>query len=58
MALFQMDWAYVYRDKSGRLRDRDDGGLLNDNWPSFDSDDEAEKYLEDEDIRGTVVGCR
>ena len=56
--LFQMDWPYVYRDESGRLRDEDSDRLLNDNWPDFDSDDEAQKYLEDGDIRATVVDSR
>ena len=51
--LFQMEWAYCYRDESGRLRD--DVSLLNDNWPSFATDEEAEQYLEDTDVRATLV---
>ena len=51
--VFQMNWLYVYRDESGKLRDND--GICNSNWPSFDSDEEAETFLENEDIRATVI---
>lgn len=46
-------WSLVYRDESGKLRD--DNGLCNSNWPSFATDLEAEDYLEDNDIRSTVI---
>ena len=46
-------WLLVYRDDNGKLRD--DDGLCNSNWPSFDTDLEAEDYIEENDIRATVV---
>jgi len=45
-----MDWMYVYRDEDGRLRD-EHRVLCNANWPAFASDEEAEDYIEENDIR-------
>jgi len=47
------DWPYFYL-KNGRLVD-EDGDDGNKDWPSFPNATEAEKYLVDNDIRGTVI---
>ena len=45
-----MDWIYAYRDQDGRLRD-ENRALCNANWPAFRTDEEAEDYIEENDIR-------
>lgn len=47
-----MDWPY-WTLKNGRLVD-EDGDEGNVSWPSFDNETTAEKYLTDNDIRGSV----
>lgn len=47
-----MDWVYVNL-VDGRLV-YDDGGEINSNWPSFATFEEAEAWLEENDIRATV----
>lgn len=47
-----MDWTY-WTLVNGRLVD-EDGDEGNITWPSFNSEAEAEQFLEDNDIRGTV----
>jgi hypothetical protein len=54
MDLFHMDWAYVYRDQDGCLRD-EYMNLYNDTCQSFASDEEAEDYLEEHDCRANVT---
>ena len=49
------EWGYFYLTTSGHLVDKD-GYLINKNFPRFRSEEEAEKYLEKNDIRGNVVG--
>jgi hypothetical protein len=45
-------WIYCNLVK-GRLVD-DEGYELNPNWPSFQCFEDAERFLEDEDIRATL----
>lgn len=52
MALFQMDWPYLVLNDKGQLIE-DDGTLAGD-FPLFSTSEEAEAYLVDNDIRGTV----
>ncbi len=47
-------WRYLYLVK-GRLIDSETFDEANLNWPSFDSFNEAEVYLEQNDIRATVT---
>jgi hypothetical protein len=47
-----MDWTYFTLDAQGNLRDED--GDLAGNFPKFASVLEAESYLEENDIRGSV----
>ena len=49
------DWPYLYLDKNGELLDENGDKLFN-NIPKFNSMEEAEQWLEDNDERGTVVG--
>lgn len=56
-ALFQIDWPYWTLTADGRLRSEDGDYLLAvDGLHSihFGDRDDAEQYLEDWDIRGTV----
>jgi hypothetical protein len=47
-----MNWEYFYL-RNGLIVDKD--GYLSGNFPKFESVQEAENYLEKNDIRGTVV---
>lgn len=47
-----LSWTY-WTLKNGRLVD-EDGDEGNRTWPSFNNEGEAEQFLEDNDIRGTV----
>lgn len=59
MSIFgRMDWTYFRLDKDGYLRDEDGDDILtrlNGFKPKFKTTQEAEQYLEDEDIRGSVL---
>jgi hypothetical protein len=52
MTTFQMDWPYLTLNDKGQLVE-DDGTIAGD-FPIFASRDQAEQYLIDNDIRGTV----
>jgi hypothetical protein len=47
-----MDWFYLTL-KDGRLVE-DSGEDCNINWPSFETREEAEDYLEEHEIRATL----
>lgn len=47
-----MNWLYLNL-VNGRLVD-DRGNEANSNWPSFDSEEEADDWLEEQDIRASV----
>jgi len=49
----RFDWS-IFHLENGRLVD-EDGNEGNPEWPSFNSVGEAEKFLEENDIRGNVV---
>ena len=51
----RFNWEYFYLTSSGHLVD-EDGYLVNKKFPKFKSEEEAEKYLEKNNIRGNVVG--
>lgn len=53
MNLFTIEWAYLYL-VNGRLVESD-GIEFNPNIPSFESVIEAEVYLEEGDIRATII---
>jgi hypothetical protein len=48
-----MNWTY-WTIKDGRLVD-EDGDEGNTSWPSFETSEEANQYLEDNDIRGSIL---
>jgi hypothetical protein len=47
-------WEYLYLS-NGRLIDKETQREANKNWPSFNSVEEAEQYLQQHNIRATVV---
>lgn len=53
MSLVKMEWP-IFSLVAGRLID-ECGYNGPDNWPSFATEEDAEAYLEEHDIRGTVL---
>lgn len=53
----RFNWEYFYLNKKGELID-EDGNLVNKRFPKFKSIEDAEKFLEKEDIRANVVGYK
>lgn len=49
------DWLYLCLNSEGRLAYKD-GADANENWPNFDSMEEAQEFLENKDIRADCVG--
>ena len=49
----QFNWIYFALVK-GRLVDNETGSEGNVNWPSFNSEEEAERWLQENDIRANV----
>ena len=57
MNVMRMDWPVFRLDSEGQLRDVDGDDLLYDRRgfiPTFESIQEAEDYLQSNDIRGSV----
>lgn len=50
------DWPYYYLTSAGKLVDKEDGTEPGKDWPTFKSIEEADQWLQDEDIRGDIIG--
>jgi len=51
------NWEYLWLNEKGQLVD-EDGYVVDEDWPTFDSEEEAEKYLVEEDVRANCVGTQ